>query len=500
MDNLLILQIIVGLCFTGIIVILFMESKDYLIFSLVFIFIVAISTYLLKPESMDNKEDIILAIDWEVIVFLFCLFCIVEILNEQKIFHQFALKIVNKFHGKPRLMFYLLSIVSTLIATIIEDLSVAIIFIPIVIEACRKMKINPVPYMYGVTICINLASTLTPFGSAENIIIANRFNLTLHWHLVYLGIYFVFGLALTLFLLDKLILTKYLKEYRDEFDSSVPEYSNSNDLKSNDQKIKKTKIKGFFKSPRLLGIKENDIHLTIIEAKSNQHIKIIKNESKKNILELEIEKKTYIKNLIGLIIFVIILCTIRSIVVAGILGLILFIFLNPIKIGNSKREPSLSTYLHRIDAKLIYFFVILFLIVHFMEVAELTIILENLIENLTQQNTFLLAIGILIITSILSGLMDDAPITILFLPIIADIIATNQYISNPIFMAFTLGINLGGNFLPQGAACDMMTLELARKHKVKGFTYKNFVIVGGFFAIVHIFLGIGYIYLYLLIF
>jgi len=211
----------------------------------------------------------------------------------------------------------------------------------------------------------------------------------------------------------------------------------------------------------LLGIKENDIHLTIIEAKSNQHIKIIKNESKKNILELEIEKKTYIKNLIGLIIFVIILCTIRSIVVAGILGLILFIFLNPIKIGNSKREPSLSTYLHRIDAKLIYFFVILFLIVHFMEVAELTIILENLIENLTQQNTFLLAIGILIITSILSGLMDDAPITILFLPIIADIIATNQYISNPIFMAFTLGINLGGNFLPQGAACDMMTLELA---------------------------------------
>ena len=159
MDNLLILQIIVGLCFTGIIVILFMESKDYLIYSLVFIFIVAISTYLLKPGSMDKKEDIILAIDWEVIVFLFCLFCIVEILNEQKIFHQFALSIVNKFHGKPRLMFYLLSIVSTLIATVIEDLSVAIIFIPIVIEACRKMKINPIPYMYGVTICINLSYT-----------------------------------------------------------------------------------------------------------------------------------------------------------------------------------------------------------------------------------------------------------------------------------------------------------------------------------------------------
>ena len=499
MDNILILQIIVGLCFSGIIAILFMESKDYLIYSLVFIIIVAISTYLLKPGSMDNEEDIILAIDWEVIVFLFCLFCIVEILNEQKIFHQFALIIVNKFHGRPRLMFYLLSIVSTLVATIIEDLSVAIIFIPIVIEACRRMKINPIPYMYGVTICINLASTLTPFGSAENIIIANRFNLDLHWHLVYLGIYFIVSLAITLFLLDRLILTKYLKEYHDEFDSSIPGYFNSKDLQSNIPK-KKTKIKGFFKNPRLLGINENKIHLTTIEAPSNQNIQLIKKQSKNNILELEIEKKAYKKNLIGLVIFIIILCTIRNIVVAGILGLILFIFLNPIILKNGKKEPSLATYLHRIDAKLIYFFIILFLIVHFMEVAELTIILENLMEKLTLHNTFLLSIGILVITSLLSGLMDDAPITILFLPIIADIIATNQYISNPIFIAFTLGINLGGNFLPQGAACDMMTLELARKHKVKGFTYRNFVIVGGFFAIVHILLGIGYIYLYLLIF
>ena len=135
-----------------------------------------------------------------------------------------------------------------------------------------------------------------------------------------------------------------------------------------------------------------------------------------------------------------------------------------------------------------------------MEVAELTTILENLIETLTQQNTFLLAIGILLITSLLSGLMDDAPITILFLPIIADIIATIPNISNLIFIALTLGINLGGNFLPQGAACDMMTLELARKHKVKGFTYKKFTIVGSFFAFIHILLGIGYIYLYTQIF
>jgi Na+/H+ antiporter NhaD/arsenite permease-like protein len=424
-----------------------MESKDYLTYSLLFIFIVAISTYTLITPAEDERERLIMAIDWEVIVFLFCLFCIVEILNEQQVFHLVALKIVNKFQGRPRLMFYLLSITSTMIATIIEDLSVAIIFIPIVIQACRKMKLDPKPYMYGVTICINLASTLTPFGSAENVIIANHFGLSLHWHLVYLGIYFVIALAITLFLIDKLILTKSLKEYD---------------------------------------------HRTYSKDESGEL-------GTENILEIEVDKKSYRKNVLGLVIFVIFLVTIPSIVVSGILGLLLFLFINPTETSSGKKEPSLAIYLKKIDAKLIYFFVILFLMVHFMEIAGLIRYIENLIELLTQHGTFQLAVGILLITSLLSGLLDDAPITILFLPIISDIIATNPSVSNPIFIAFTLGINLGGNFLPQGAACDMMTLELARKNKVEGFTYKNFVIVGSFFATVHVLLGIGYMKLFLLL-
>lgn len=115
-----------------------------------------------------------------------------------------------------------------MIATIIEDLSVAIIFIPIVIQACRGIRISPVPYMFGITICINLASTLTPFGSAENIIIANHFSLSLHWHLVNLGIYFVVVLFITLFLLDRFLLTFYLKRYYYDLYTAIPGYFNPN--------------------------------------------------------------------------------------------------------------------------------------------------------------------------------------------------------------------------------------------------------------------------------
>ncbi|MHA1521756.1 MAG: SLC13 family permease [Promethearchaeota archaeon] len=457
MDPSLLLQIIIGICFIGIIVVLFLENQDYLTYSVLFVLIIGLSTLWLRGFSEEEAKNIALAIDWEVIIFLICLFSIVEILNEKKVFHQVAIGIINKYAHHPRRLFYALCLTTTMIATVIEDLSVAIIFIPIVIQACRGIKISPVPYMFGVTICINLASTLTPFGSAENVIIANHFNLSLQWHLVHLGVYFVVTLAITLFLLDRFLLTRYLKEFYKENKEIILEAENQSFLHKNN---------------------ENGDDFTMI---------------------VPVDRKEFRKNVIGLILFTIILMTVSKIMVAGILGLSLFVFLNPVKNHSGHKIPSVSHYLKRIDAKIIYFFALLFITVYFMELAGITIWIDILIERWAQHNLFRISIGILILTSLLSGLLDDAPITIMFLPIIGNLLSNFNYPGNPLFIAFTLGINLGGNFLPQGAACDMMTLELAKKNRVKGFTYRSLTIVGGLFAFLHILLGIGYIYLYMAI-
>jgi hypothetical protein len=62
-----------------------------------------------------------------------------------------------------------------------------------------------------------------------------------------------------------------------------------------------------------------------------------------------------------------------------------------------------------------------------------------------------------------------------------------------------IGINVGGNFLPQGAACDIMTLTIATKNNVKGFNYKNLTKNGAIFASIHTIIGIFYITIYSLI-
>ncbi|UYP46192.1 hypothetical protein NEF87_002477 [Candidatus Lokiarchaeum ossiferum] len=433
-------QIVVGLCFLILIVILFFEEKDYLSYSVLLIIIAGAVTGIDLPAAHD-LDTYIRAIDWEVIFFLIAMFTIVEILNEARVFHEIAKRIVLKYRNNIRKMFYVICIVSTLSASILEDLSVAIIFIPIIVLTCEDLKINPSPFLLGMTICINLASTLTPFGSAENIMIANYFDLSFIFFITRFGVFFVVSTIVTLVLLDYFVLSKQLKKQW---------------IAACDEK------------------EVVDVQIQIED-------------------DFQTDSKVIMINLIALLIFVLLLLFIDQIHVAGLIGMLVFVFVNP-RLGKSqKKEPHLSHFLRKVDYKLVYFFMCLFILVHLMEINGTVQLMENLIEKATFQDVFLLSIAILLVTSILSGFMDNAPVTIIFLPIINILIETAGFDMLPLIVAFVLGVNLGGNFLPQGSAADMMTLELSEKYCVKDLTYKRLTKVGGLFAFLHVILGIIYL-------
>jgi len=463
----LFLQIFVIICFIILIIVLFFEKTDYLTYSFMLIIIAGVVSAIILPDEVGNLDFFIEAIDWEVIIFLIAMFTIVEILNEKQFFHEISRQVIKKYQSNIRKMFYFICLISTLIASIIEDLSVAIIFGPIIVMACSELRINPTPFLLGMTICINLASTLTPFGSAENILIANALNLNLMYFIKYLGIYFVFTTLLTLFILDKTILVKYMKEDWIQACEDV-------------DKIIEKKI---------------EHHKELDENELEEHIfynpKIL---LKERIEEVRISKKDFRKNTFGLIIFIILLITIPNLYLPSLIALIIFVFLNPIEQKDGKKRSSISHYFKNVDYKLIYFFICLFILVSLMEVNGTILLLENLLKNFSQNEIFLISIFILFLSSILSGFMDNAPVTVIFLPIISFLITPlSQSNAAPIIIAFILGINVGGNFLPQGSACDMMTLEIARENCVNDLTYKKLTKVGGLFALLHIFVGIIYI-------
>lgn len=440
----LFLQIFVVLCFLGIVLVLFFDKEDYIFFSVLFITIAALVSALFIEELRD-LEFYIDVIEWDVVFFLIAMFTIVEILKENKIFDEVGNRIVKKYSGQPRSMFYAICIISTLLASIVEDLSIAMIFGPIIVIACRKLEITPAPFLLGMTVCINIAATLTPFGSAQNIIITTEFDLDFFWFLSRLGLYFIVAMISTLFILDKVILRKEIERCSKE--PCVPEL-------------------------------EEEIQL------------IPKPPSK---------KKFYV-NLIALILLIFLLIFIPQIYLAAVIGALMFVVINPPHHKDGKTRISMGHYIKKVDFRLIFFLMILFVFVGLMEQNGTIKLLEKLLESVSRDNEFALAIIILISTSVLSGFLDNTPVTVIFIPILRVLLHLPEFHRGPLMVAFILGINLGGNFLPQGSAADLMTLQISQEYNVKDLNYKRLFKVGGLFSILHIALGIGYLALITFVF
>ncbi|MFX0041770.1 MAG: SLC13 family permease [Candidatus Hodarchaeota archaeon] len=449
---LIFLQLFVIFCFSVVIIALFREKTDFLTYSVAAMLAAATATFLFSPESF-TIDEFILAIDWPVIFFLISSFTIVVILEEQLIFQELALRITRKFSTNTRKFFWVICLISTLSAAFIEDISVAVIFIPMIINTSEKMRINPTPILLGMTICINLAATLTPFGSAQSILIANKFTLSTSWFFANLAIYFISGTLMTLLILDYFILRKNLKEiwipHCTEYDESL----------------------------------------------ETEHLE----EHELIIMEESINPKVFYRNLITLFIFFIMLIFIPNILFVGLFGMLLFVFINPRRGEGGRRKPDISYYFTKVDFKLPFFFISLFVLVFCFGKVGLIDIIEDIVVAISPSNLFLLSIFILIITSILSGFLDNVPVTVLFIPVV-EVLIISGFSSIPLLIAFILGINLGGNFLPQGSAADMMTLELSTKYCVDGMNYKKLLRIGGLFALFHIILGIGYLAIIIFIF
>jgi len=473
------LQIFVGICFIGLILILFFEKFDYILYSVLFLVIASIVSAVFIEEAREIMFYIG-SIEWEVILFFIGIFVIVEVLRESNFFEELARRITKRFLKSPRKLFYVLTIIATFLASIISGLSIVVIFVPLTIIICKKMEINPAPYLFSLSVCVNLAATLTPFGSAQNILISNEFGLSLLWFLTFIVPYFIVTFILSLFLLDKFILRKEINK-----SSRVEELKDK--MINNEYTVKSEEIEKLDFHKDTEGVRKTKDHKTddIFEDKDFL------------LDQMEMSKKDFYKNCGALILLIVLLIVLPEIYFASLISCLVFVFINPRQTEESKF--SLIHYLQNIDYKLIYFFICLFIFIGLMELNGTLLLLEKGIENLSGQDEFLLAVIILIFASFFSGLLDNTPITIIFIPIIQILLELPEFYSGPLLIALILGVNLGGNFLPQGSPADLTILEIGKKNKIKELTYKRMVVIGGLFAILHILVGLLYLYLVIFI-
>jgi Na+/H+ antiporter NhaD/arsenite permease-like protein len=148
--------------------------------------------------------------------------------------------------------------------------------------------------------------------------------------------------------------------------------------------------------------------------------------------------------------------------------------------------------------KIIIIFAILFILSNSLSVFGFSDLISTSLVTLSSNNIYLAVLMTLGISTLLSAFLAGTPVTIMLLPIFSALVGQVSF-PNPIIIAFVSGVNMAGNFLPQGSACDLLTLSLAKKYKVKNLDYRRLLKNGAFFATLHLLLTLGYTMIYTLI-
>lgn len=423
---------VVFIIFVLMIVCYSIKSLDFVAISLLLMFISATITGLVLGLEF---EEFMMFIQWRAIIIIFSMSIITKIAADSNILEFIAVKLFRVSKGNQRTFFWLLCTITTLLAAIISDVVVVLIFIPITIRMCKFLKIKPGTYMLGVTISINIGSILTPFSSGENIIISTAFGLNTLYFVQYFWILAFVLLFLTIFLMDRLILSKEPK-----IDEQQKKYV-----------------------------------LELIDTDT-----MIKN------------KKMFYFNSIAIIITVVLFVILPLLYLTAIISALLLVIINK---KFTKKE--MSSLLKNIEWDIIFFFIALYIVIGCLLKAGF----QDLIKIIPFENfdTFLLCLFILLIVSLLSGAVANTPTALIFIPIVATLIELG-YPPVPLIFALIFGVNLGGNFLPQGAACDTMTLKIAQESGVENFNYMRLLKTGASFAIMHLLVSIGFLYILVLFF
>ena len=162
------------------------------------------------------------------------------------------------------------------------------------------------------------------------------------------------------------------------------------------------------------------------------------------------------------------------------------------------KNSNFSDLKNDIEWRIIITFAILFILSNSLSRFGFSELISTGLVNLVNDNIYLAVLITLSLSSLLSAFLAGTPVTIILLPIFSAFIGEG-FFPNPIIIAFISGVNMAGNFLPQGSACDLLTLSMAKKYEVVNLDYKRLLKNGSFFAMIHFLIILGYTMLYTLI-
>ncbi len=123
------------------------------------------------PETLG--QYFINYIDFNVIFLLVSMMIIVHICARSGMFKWVANEMLKATKGKPKLVLFALAVFTAVASAFLDNVTTVILVMPITFVACKKLDLDPIPFLITEILCSNIGGTATLIGDPPNIIIGS---------------------------------------------------------------------------------------------------------------------------------------------------------------------------------------------------------------------------------------------------------------------------------------------------------------------------------------
>jgi Na+/H+ antiporter NhaD/arsenite permease-like protein len=340
-------------------------------------------------------------IDWDVIFLLLGMMIIVGVLRRTGVFEYIAVWAAKRAKGSPLRIMLLLVLITAVASAFLDNVTTVLLIAPVTLLVCDRLAINPVPFLLAEVFASNIGGTATLIGDPPNIIIGSRAGLSFNDFLVNLAPIVIIVLIVFMLVLPRL--------FRGSFDVDPERVA---DVLALNEREALQDIPLLIKSGIVLVAV-----LAAFVAHSALHI------------------EPSIVALLG----------------AGVLVLIS---------GSKPRQ-----YLSGVEWETLVFFAGLFIMVGALVHTGVIDRLAELATDATGGDALLAVMLILLISALLSGIIDNIPYVATMSPLVFELSAniTNPVHAEALWWSLALGADFGGNLTAVGASANVVVIGIAKR-------------------------------------
>ena len=340
-------------------------------------------------------------IDWDVIFLLLGMMVIVGVLRQTGVFEYAAIWATKRAGGSGLRVMILLVLITAIASAFLDNVTTVLLIAPVTLLVCERLDINPVPFLIAEVFASNIGGAATLVGDPPNIIIASRAGLSFNDFLLHMA-----PLAITALVAFMLVLPILFRGAFTVHPDRVADVMALNEREA-------------IRDSRLLAKCGAVLALVFIAFIGHAVIHI----------------EPSIVALLG----------------AGLLVLI----------SGVDRDD----YLGSVEWETLLFFIGLFILVGALVKTGVIGALARLAADVTGGDALTATMLILIVSAVLSGVIDNIPYVATMSPVVADLTAT---ISDPVqahalWWALAAGADFGGNLTAVGASANVVMLGIAAR-------------------------------------